>query len=197
LAGGHHPHLNVPVRAPDRVDAGPVLLRRWSPDDAPALLSAVAASIEHLRPWMPWASPEPTLEVEAGFIAESDRTFDEATDFLYGIFSRDDQRSVLGGCGLHGRVGAGALEIGYWVHAAHIRRGYATAAARALTAVALALPGISRVEIHCDIANEASASVPRRLGYRLDRVIDDLIEAPGEAGPLMVWVWDRPLPPDS
>jgi RimJ/RimL family protein N-acetyltransferase len=104
---------------------------------------------------------------------------------------RPDEQSVVGGCGLHRRVGVEALEIGYWVNAAHTRRGYAAAAARALTEVALALPGIVRVEIHCDIANVASAAVPRGLGYRLDRVVDDRIEAPGEAGPLMVWVTER------
>ena len=56
------------------------------------------------------------------------------------------------------------------------------------TATALALPGITSVEIHCDVANTVSASVPRRLWYRLDRVVEDRITAPGEAGPLMVWI---------
>jgi len=63
-----------------------------------------------------------------------------------------------------------------------------SAAARALTAAALALPGITSVEIRCDVANVASASVPRGLGYRLDRVVEDRITAPAEAGPLMVWI---------
>jgi RimJ/RimL family protein N-acetyltransferase len=54
-----------------------------------------------------------------------------------------------------------------------MRHGYATSAAGALTGVALSLPGVTRVEIRCDVANLASASVPRRLGYRLDRVVDD------------------------
>lgn len=35
---------------------------------------------------------------------------------------------VVGGCGLHRRVGPGGLEIGYWVHAAWTRRGIAAAA---------------------------------------------------------------------
>jgi RimJ/RimL family protein N-acetyltransferase len=57
--------------------------------------------------------------------------------------------------------------------------------------VALALPGVSRAEIHCDEANTASAAIPRRLGYRLDRIEERKPEAPGESGRLMIWVRER------
>ncbi len=40
-----------------------------------------------------------------------------------------------------------------------------TAAARALATAAFDLDGISRVEIRCDVANDRSAAVPRRLGF--------------------------------
>ena len=95
---------------------------------------------------------------------------------------------MLGGCGLHRRVGPRAIEIGYWVHADHGGRGIATALARALTGAALALPDVDRVEIHCDEANVRSAAVPRRLGYRLDRIEEDEVTAPAETGRSMVWV---------
>jgi RimJ/RimL family protein N-acetyltransferase len=173
-------------RPPERIDAGPILLRRWAPGDAPALVEAVAASHSHLRPWMTWALDEPTLEAETAFIDQSVRAFEDGTEFLYGMFTPDG--AIAGGCGLRAHPGTAMLEIGYWVHAGHTRRGYASAAARALTEAALALPGITSVEIHCDAANLASAAVPRALGYRLDRVVEDRIAAPGEAGPLMVWI---------
>jgi len=96
----------------------------------------------------------------------------------------------VGTIGLHRRLGDDAVEIGYWTVAGKTRRGYATAAARALTQVALSLPGVRRVEIHCDEANTASAGVPRKLGYRLDRVEQHEREAPGERGRRMIWVWD-------
>jgi hypothetical protein len=59
---------------------------------------------------------------------------------------------------------------------------------RAMTRVALALPGAHRAEIHCDQANAASAAIARKLGYRLDRVERCQPGAPGESGRLMVWV---------
>ena len=57
------------------------------------------------------------------------------------------------------------------------------------------LPGVNRVEIHCDAANAGSAAVARRLGYRLDRIEEWRPEAPGESGRLMIWVRERPSTP--
>ena len=36
-----------------------------------------------------------------------------------------------------------------------------------------------------------AAAIPRRLGYRLDRIEAHEREAPGERGRRMIWVWDR------
>jgi RimJ/RimL family protein N-acetyltransferase len=47
---------------------------------------------------------------------------------------------------------------------------------------------VTRAEIHCDEANQASAAIPRKLGYRLDRIDPHEPEAPGERGRRMVWV---------
>ncbi|MEA2671278.1 MAG: hypothetical protein QOG45_1498 [Chloroflexota bacterium] len=62
-------------------------------------------------------------------------------------------------------------------------------------ALPLAIPGVSRVEIHCDAANHASAGVARRLGFRLDRVVDNAVRTPAETGRAMIWVLERGRPP--
>ena len=81
-------------------------------------------------------------------------------------------------------VGSGRTphEIGYWLRDDATGRGFVTAAAGALTDAGVALDGIERVEIHCDEANVRSAAVPRRLGYRLDRIEPESITAPGDLG---------------
>src|SRR5215472_2628482 len=100
-AGPYHGAVpdQTPDAPPERIEAGPVIIRRVRATDAGAIAAAVSSSLEYLRPWMPWA----TLE----------------------------------------------------------------AAEPALTKVALALPGVDRVEIHCDAANAPSAAIARNLGYRL------------------------------
>jgi RimJ/RimL family protein N-acetyltransferase len=85
------------------------------------------------------------------------------------------------------RIGAGGFELGYWVHPAHVRRGYATAAAAALVAEAFRV-GADRVEIVHDLANIASGGIPRRLGFReVDRRRPQEERSTGEAGVDVVW----------
>lgn len=175
---------------PEQVAAGPVLLRKMRRDDAVPIAAAVGASLEHLRPWMPWATPEAAdHRSQLARIEEAAEMWATGTDYIY-LIMVDDGATLAGTIGLHRRVGDGGIEIGYWVSVDHARRGYATAAARALTPVALALPGVKRLEIHCDEANVASAGVPRKLGFRLDRIEPHEPEAPGEQGRRMIWVWE-------
>lgn len=98
---------------------------------------------------------------------------------------------VIGCCGLHARIGTGALEIGYWVRIGYLQRGVATAAAGALTDAALALSEVDRVEIRCGVANSRSASIPPKLGYRMDRIQHRPPTTPGETDQHMIWVLDR------
>ncbi|WP_405016750.1 GNAT family N-acetyltransferase [Kitasatospora sp. NBC_00070] len=167
---------------------GGVSLRRRALADADPLNEAVVANLDHLRPWMAWAAEAPTPELSRDLAQAGVTAWDEGTDFMYLAGLDGQPGSVVGAFGLHGRIGPGALEIGYWVSAGHTRRGIATAAAARLTEVALALPGITRVEIRCDEGNQLSAAVPQRLGYRLDRVIDYTPTAPAETGRKLIWV---------
>ncbi len=85
-------------------------------------------------------------------------------DFTYGIFDREETR-LLGGAGLHPRVGPGGLEIGYWVRASAARQGIATEVAAALARAGFEVCEADRIEIRIEPANEASLGVPRRLGF--------------------------------
>jgi len=166
-------------------------LRAWQVEDAVELTTAVLASLDHLRPWMPWVQDGYTRASAEQMIAMSVRAREEATTFTYRL-TRPGSDTVLGSVGLHGRVGPGAFEIGYWVHVDAVRRGLATEASRLLTHAAFAVPGIERVEIRHDRANVASGAVPARLGYVLERSERCEIDAPGECGIRQVWVTHSP-----
>ncbi len=140
---------------------GPVTLRRWRAADADVVYRAVTESLDHLRPWMPWAA-DYDLASATGFVRQCELDWESGAAFNYAIISGDD---IAGSCGLMARIGPGGLEIGYWVHGERTGRGLATAAAAALTAEAFTLPGIGRVEIVHDAANVASGRIPRKLGF--------------------------------
>jgi ribosomal-protein-serine acetyltransferase len=125
---------------PEEVDAGPVLLRRWRLADAEVLNRLVTDNYHHLRPWMPWAQPHPSIEVQLTFLGQAQEAWEGRTDFGYAVTLPDAQ--IVGGMGLHKRQGAGTLEIGYWIGVGHTGHGYATAGSAALMGAALALPGV-------------------------------------------------------
>jgi RimJ/RimL family protein N-acetyltransferase len=175
---------------PEEVPAGPVKLRRVRAGDAGAIAAAVRTSLDHLSPWMSWATPEAAdRRVQLAGAAESDELWEAGYAFNYSILDTRDG-TLVGTIGLNRGLTPGSAEIGYWIAVDRTRRGYGTAAVRALTQQAAGLAGVTRVEIHCDEANVASAAIPRKLGYRLDRVDPHEREAPGERGRRMIWVWD-------
>lgn len=148
-----------------RIETERTVLRCWQPQDAPLLSSAVEASLDHLREWMPWAAHEPkSLEDRVGFLRTQRAAFDRDIEYIYGVFNQDESL-VMGGTGLHKREEGNCLEIGYWIHAGYINQGLATEISAALTKVAFLLHRVEWMEIRCDPRNVRSASVPRKLGY--------------------------------
>jgi RimJ/RimL family protein N-acetyltransferase len=154
-----------PSAPPERIDLGiGVALVRTRAHRAAATVTAINASLDHLRPWMAWAAEPATEAAMATFFAAAEELWDQRKDFSYSIVDPADE-VVLGGCGLHGRLGPHGLEIGYWVHVDQAGRGIATATAGALTDAAFAIHGIERVRITCEDTNVRSARVPEKLGY--------------------------------
>lgn len=164
------------------------VVRRYRAGDADALHDVIEVSRDHLRPFMAWA--DQSREDTRRFVAQAVSDWDAGRNWVVGIFDRHSG-ALLGGSGLHRRSGPEVLEIGYWRAVDAGGRGLVTATAGALTAAALTDPGVERVEIRCDVANRASAAVPRRLGYALREVVDKAPLAPAETGRHQVWSTGR------
>jgi RimJ/RimL family protein N-acetyltransferase len=162
-------------------------LRAYDPSQAAALRRAITESLDHLRPWMPWAESEPQpLDQKVELLRKFRAHFDLGIEFGYAMFDRRSDE-LVGGTGLHPRAGPGALEIGYWVHVRYVGRGLATQAAAALTRAAIELHRVRRVEIRCDPANVKSAAIPRKLGYKLEATLRAVTPSPRGLRDAMVW----------
>ena len=176
-------------------------MRCYDPGDAPLLSDAVDSSLDHLRPWMPWAHEAPLPREQVVDLLRRFRgQFDLGQDFIYGIFG-DDESEVVGGTGLHTRVGPEAFEIGYWIRESRARQGFATEVTAALTRVGFEVCDARRIEIRVDPNNEASLGIPRKLGFVEEGLLrsvfhDDLGQAGGRDAVLFSLVRrDLPVSP--
>jgi Acetyltransferases, including N-acetylases of ribosomal proteins len=176
------------LRPPELIDLDRIQLYRIRSADGPAMAAATRANVEHLAPRIRWGTIEgTTLEAQQLRCDQAERGWLDGS--LYAWALREHPGGpIIGGCGLHNRVGPGALEIGYWLDEAHTGRGLITAAVERLTAIGLGLPGVNRIELHIDQANQPSSAVARRLGYRLEEVRDAEPWGAADSGRLQIWV---------
>ncbi|MEU6293797.1 GNAT family N-acetyltransferase [Streptomyces erythrochromogenes] len=160
-------------------------LRRWRTGDLDALERAIHESRDHLVPWLPWAA-DPGRRQTAEYLARSHEKWEAGQDFSYAITS---DAEVIGSCSLMRRIGAGGLEIGYWIHPARTGRGLVTMAVAGLVDAGFRLDGIDHIEIHHDAANHASGAVARRSGFtEVERVpAPEGPLTPGESGTDVIW----------
>jgi RimJ/RimL family protein N-acetyltransferase len=167
-----------------------LVIRCYNPSDAILLHESIQESVEHLKPWMPWAHEEPqALDVKIQRIRGWRAKFDLDQEYVYGIFNKDETK-LIGGTGLHPQHFHvfPYIEIGYWINVNEVRKGYCTEAVMALLKVGFDMLGLSRLEIHCDPENIASAAVPRKLGFTHDATLRKRV--PNEKGELkdrMIW----------
>jgi RimJ/RimL family protein N-acetyltransferase len=146
-------------------------IRCWRPEDAAAVRAVIDESLAHLEPWLPWIPDRAQNdEQQAQIIRRFRAAFDRDEDYVYGIFDRNTG-TVIGGTGLHLRVGPKAAEIGFWIRHDRTGAGLAFEAAAALTRVGIEIHDWSRMQIHCDPENRPSARVAEKLGYRYEATL--------------------------
>ena len=156
---------NLQTRTAYRVETDRLVLRCWSPADAPVLRAALDTCDAHLRPMIPFMKDEPrSLQQTAQWLRGHRAAFDLGRCIVMQCLTLTEQ-NLLGENMLLARVGPGGLEIGYWTHKDTVGKGIATEASSAMIRVAFEIEKVERVEIMCAPQNLASASIPARLGF--------------------------------
>lgn len=148
-----------------------LVIRGPLPGDGREIHQAVVDSAEALKPWMPWALDIPDAEAYEIRAREGQLKFLGREDLWMLIFLKGTQ-TMVGSTGLH-RIdwNVPKFEIGYWVRTGHGGNGYITEAVVGLVNYAFHDLGGARVEIRCDVNNERSAAIPRRLNFTHEGVI--------------------------
>jgi RimJ/RimL family protein N-acetyltransferase len=174
------PHLLAETAA-----AGRITLHRWQVAEAAVYGAAVLDNLDHLRPFVAWVRHEPldTVARQAQLVQYETVWRSGATAGVYAARLTDESPdgtpagTLIGTGTINPLQPTTSAEIGYWVDHHHVGHAYATDIAHALCAIAFAYPGITAIEIHHDLANQASARVPRRLGF----TYTDMAPIPSEA----------------
>lgn len=155
---------NEPFLAPLEYVAGDLLLRAYRPGDGAALQRAVVSSYKHLRPWMPWAKADQSLEESEATARRLAGHYLTGEGFTLGIWRGDE---LMGGTGFHlrwGGIASGTAETGMWIAAAHAGQGLGTRVLAALLAWGFTAWPWRRLVWQCDTRNLASARVAEKCG---------------------------------
>lgn len=169
------------LEIPDSFQTERLIIRAPKAGDGAAVNEAVRESLEHLKPWMPWADHEPTVDESEELVRRGAARWILREDLWLLLFRKSDGMYV-GGSGLHRmNWNVPSFEIGYWVRKRLEGQGYVSEAVAAITDIAFMAVSAERVEIKCDTRNERSAAVARRAGYTLEATLHhDSIGTSGE-----------------
>lgn len=148
-----------------------LVIRLPKPGDGKAVYEAITASINELKPWMPFAQKEQSEEDVELNIRSSYISFLKREDLRLLVFLKETGEFIASS-GLH-RIdwAVPKFEIGYWIDSRHSGKGYMTEAVEGIAAFAFHELSARRVEIRCDERNTKSRAIPERLGFTLEGVL--------------------------
>lgn len=140
-------------------------LTPWRPGDVDLFrpLASDPAVLRYITDGVPF-SEERVRE----FVSRQVSHFRDRGYCLWRLHERATSEFV-GFCGLQSLPGTGEIEVGWWLHQAHWRRGLATEAAQVVIHDGLTRAGLRRIVAITRHDNVRSQQVMERLGMRYER----------------------------
>ena len=165
---GHGNDAQMPIKENQKYLVG---VRRFRPDDALPLFSAVCESLESLCQFMSWCRPDYSLEDCQAFIARCHDAWEQGVEYNFAIIDVRD-KTLIGSIGLN-RIDRAhhCANIGFWVRRTWTRRGVATATARLIAEFGLRDLGFQRLELIVPSHNLASLRVAAKIGAKFEGVL--------------------------
>jgi RimJ/RimL family protein N-acetyltransferase len=159
------------LEVPAQLTTARLLLRSPRAGDGAVVWPSVRDSLVELKRWMPWAKDDYAPHDAEQWCRASAAQFITRQQLQFLMF-RSDSLQHIGNIGLFRfNWDVPSCEIGYWLHAAHRKRGYMSEAVHALTALAFETLDAVRVQLTTDDRNEGSWRVAERCGYELEGVM--------------------------
>jgi RimJ/RimL family protein N-acetyltransferase len=181
----------VLIEVPEEVRTERLLLAVPRAGLGPLMYEAVAESMDRIKPWLPWAQEQPSLEDCEARLRRMYARFILREDLPYLIFDGEREgRRLLGGAGLHRMDwGVRRFEIGYWVRSSAEGKGYVAETVNALAEMCFQRLSARRVDIRVDVSNARSRAVAERCGFALESIVrNESLSAAGQPRDMCVYV---------
>jgi ribosomal-protein-serine acetyltransferase len=150
-----------------RIDEG-LELTLPEPAMAEEIAAVVRANIDHLRPWVPWATEDYNAESAAEFIRKTLSDFAHDGRFSAAILV---DKQFGGAIGYHRLDTANrSASVGYWIDSRLEGRGIVSRCCSTLIDYLFEVRDLNRIQINCNVNNTRSRAVPERLGFTLEGI---------------------------
>jgi ribosomal-protein-serine acetyltransferase len=161
-------------------------MRLFDPADAEACFAVVARNRAYLRQWLPWVDrTHSPLDIRTFIETIAIPQFDANNGPNCGVWM---DGNFAGGIGCHAINWANRnCSIGYWVDAAHQRKGVITKCCTAMLDYLFGELGLHRVVIECGTENTRSCAIPQRLGFRREGLKREAEWVGGRWVDLVIW----------
>ena len=135
---------------------------------AEEIAAVVLENVERLKPWMPWAVDDYSVDSAHEFISGALKAFADTGQFETVIISDD---RVIGALGFHNldMVNRSA-HVGYWIAGDYEGKGIVTRCCRVLIDYIFKKLELNLVQINCNVENVRSRAIPERLGFKLEGI---------------------------
>ena len=166
---------------PKKIETPRLYLRPCLPGDGLDVYEAIVRSRNELKPWLPFAQHEPSIEALEKNVLKAYADFILKEDIRLHIYRKEDDQ-FIGSTGLH-RINwdIPKFEIGYWIDTGYSKKGYITEVVERLTKFAFNHYGAMRIEIRCDPNNLTSKRIPEKLRFTLEGTLhNDALSADGQ-----------------
>ncbi|RYE19909.1 MAG: N-acetyltransferase [Sphingobacteriales bacterium] len=161
-----------------------LILRSFTPEDAPSLFRAVDESRAHLRPWLRWVDATTKQEHIQQFIQRTMQQLNDQRALELGIVLN---REIIGGLGMHewDHMHKKA-QVGYWIRKEHEGKGIVTRCLNRFLDFLFEKPGLNKIEIQFVPGNKRSAAIAQKLGFKIEGVLRQSYSMNGKLDDLVI-----------
>ncbi len=162
-----------------------LILQELRETDAPAMFALIEHNRDHLRLWLPWVDATRTQADSLSFIQDMRQRVREQKALAMGIFYQD---GFIGAIDMHDwNHELGKAAIGYWLGAAHQKKGIMQACASVFFAHLFRQLPLNKLELYIVTGNKRSLKLAASLGFTTEGVLRASYKMNGALHDLAVW----------